>query len=220
MSKPVLLLYREADRVQPYHDAAVAGGLEPTLVSPEEAVDLNDFAGLLLTGGSDVDPALYGEARHPETEPPDPARDRAEYALLEQALSTDLPVLAICRGLQILNVFHGGTLHQHLVPVERHCRESEDRAEAAHGIEIADDSLLRKIAESENCPVNSRHHQAVKDVGAGLRVTARSSDDKVIEALEQRDRRFVVAVQWHPEDQVFRYPEQLRLFQAFRQALG
>lgn len=219
MSERVLVLYRESDRVQPYHAAAVAAGLNPVLVSPEEAVDLNGFAGLLLTGGSDIDPALYGEAPHPETDPPDVARDRAEYALLKQALGADIPVLAICRGLQILNAFHGGTLHQHLTPFERHCRECEDRAAVAHGINIDKDSLLRNIADAEMCHVNSRHHQAVKDVGKGLRVTAHSSDDKVIEAMEQPDRRFVVAVQWHPEDQVFRYPEQLRLFQAFRQAL-
>jgi putative glutamine amidotransferase len=120
--------------------------------------------------------------------------------------------------LQILNVYHGGTLTQHLGSV-RHDPEKDDHSGPAHEIEFSPGSRLAQIAVADRWQVNSRHHQAVARVGDKLRVSARDSEDGIVEGLERPDKRFVVAVQWHPEDQVTRYPEQLRLFQSFAAAL-
>lgn len=219
-SKQVLVVYREAGRIQPYEQALVAGGLNPVLISADGPASLRDFGGLVLTGGSDVDPALYAEAKHPETEEPDPARDALEASLLEEALTRDIPVLAICRGLQFLNVFHGGTLIQHLDSVERHSRGTGDRTLPVHPIRIEPGTLLFGIAGGPTWQVNSRHHQAVKTIGQNLRVSATDADDGTIEALERPDKRFVLAVQWHPEDQARNDPGQARIFERFASAVG
>ena len=170
--------------------------------------------GLLLTGGIDVDPALYGEPKQPETDTPDPELDAAEISVIAEALYRDLPILGICRGLQILNVHHGGTLIQHLVPPERHrTTKNGDRSLPVHSVEIREGTLLASIAGTRNIwHVNSRHHQAVKTLGRGLRVSAVDPEDEVIEAIENPEKRFVLAVQWHPEDQVRRDSVQLDLF--------
>jgi putative glutamine amidotransferase len=173
---------------------------------------------LLLMGGTDVNPKCYGAVTAPETDSPDDERDRVELELLHTALERDIPILAICRGIQILNVYHGGTLIQHLGST-RHDPEKDDHSGPAHEIQFSPDSRLAQIAGATRWEVNSRHHQAVAQVGDGLHVSARDSEDGVIEGLERRDKRFVVAVQWHPEDQLARYPEQLRLFQSFAAAL-
>lgn len=220
MSSRVLLPYREASRVQPYRDALVATGLDPVLADVSGSVSLNDCRGLLLMGGSDVDPDLYGEKPHPETDPPDRERDEAELRLLAEAQSKDIPVLAICRGLQLMNVACGGTLVQHLEAFQRHCQPDGDRTRAVHQIRIEDGSLLRSIAETSVWNVNSRHHQAVKTLGEGLHVSAADVEDGVVEALERRDGKFMIAVQWHPEDQTGRDPEQLKLFAAFAKAVA
>jgi putative glutamine amidotransferase len=154
-------------------------------------------------GGTDVNPDLYGEDAAPETDEPDDDRDAIELWLLADALSRNLPILAICRGMQLLNVAHGGTLIQHLQPVEKH------QGLTTHPIKIVPGTILSRIAGAR-LDVNSRHHQAVGKVGGGLLVSARS-EDGVIEAIELPDKPFVVGVQWHPEDQ----PEHLALFQAF-----
>jgi putative glutamine amidotransferase len=217
VSKRALVIYRKADRVLPYQQALVAAGVDPVLSGANFPVTLDGFDGLVLTGGSDVDPALYGEPRGTHTDEPDHERDRIEFELLRQALTLDLPVLAICRGLQIVNVFHGGSLHQHLEPPERHQRVAGKKSEPIHTVAVESDSLLSRIAQSEVLQVNSRHHQGIARLGEGLRVTARAPDG-VVEAVERPDKRFFVAVQWHPEDQVSRFPEQLSLFAHFREA--
>jgi putative glutamine amidotransferase len=125
--KQVLVIYREADRVLPYRDALMAAGLDPVMREANGPLYLRGTYGLVLTGGPDVDPALYGEARRPETELPDAERDALEASLLEEALAQDLPILAICRGLQILNVSQGGTLIQHLDPPHRHQQTGVNR---------------------------------------------------------------------------------------------
>jgi len=175
---------------------------------------------LVLVGGNDVDPARYGENRQPETEEPDSERDTAEFSLVAQALERDLPVLAICRGLQVLNVFHGGSLIQHLHPPERHQRTDIDRSLPVHAVTIHPDTLLSAIAGTRTWQVNSRHHQAVRAVGQGLRVSAVDAEDGTVEALERPDKPFVLAVQWHPEDQAPRDPAQARIFQSFGAALA
>ncbi|HWB96903.1 MAG TPA: gamma-glutamyl-gamma-aminobutyrate hydrolase family protein, partial [Bryobacteraceae bacterium] len=170
---------------------------------------------LLITGGGDVNPALYGRASEPQTQPPDDPRDHLEIRLLQQALDRDLPVLAICRGMQLLNVAHGGTLVQHL---EGHSVRSADPSIPVHDVHVAEGTRLARILGAGAHPVNSRHHQAVEEVGQGLAIIARSPEG-VIEGLERTDRRFVVAVQWHPEDQARTDAVQLRLFEAFAESL-
>lgn len=220
--KRALIAYNEAKKVGPYESAARSAGIEPVLACAGDDADLSGVSGLLLTGGVDVDPGLYGEERHPQTDEPVVERDRLEWRLIEEALQRDLPIFAICRGLQILNVQHGGTLIQHLDSTDRHRRRPQGDYKAgdpAHEIEIVADTLLSSIARTPRWAVNSRHHQAVGRVGNGLVVTARDDHDATVEALERPDKRFVLAVQWHPEDQAPVNEDQARLFLSFAQAL-
>jgi gamma-glutamyl-gamma-aminobutyrate hydrolase PuuD len=214
----VLIPYRHETKLRPYEAAARAGGLEPISILTSGRISLDGMAGLLLMGGTDVNPQRYGEAPHSETDQPDDSRDCVELDLIDQAIHRDLPILAICRGLQILNVYHGGSLIQHLFPSDRHDPEFADKSEAAHDITIEPETLLSQIAGVKQWSVNSRHHQAVNKIGASLRVSARDAVDGTVEGLERPDKHFVVAVQWHPEDQLQRYPEQRKLFQRFAQA--
>jgi putative glutamine amidotransferase len=217
--KRVLIPFRHEKKVRPYQEAARQAGLDPVAGHVSGELSLAGVAGLLLMGGSDVNPALYGEARHPETDEPDDERDSIELRLLAQADEQDLPVLAICRGLQILNVSRGGTLVQHLSETWGHDPEKDDHSGRAHDVAFVPGSRLARIAGAKQWPVNSRHHQAVGSLGEGLSVSARALEQDIVEGVERIDRRFVVAVQWHPEDQVQRYPEQLRLFEEFAAAL-
>lgn len=220
VNKRVLVIYREADRVTPYRDALLAAGLDPVMREANRPLSLGDSGGLVLTGGSDVDPTLYGESRQAETEPPDGERDALESSLIEEALAKDLPILAICRGLQILNVSQGGTLIQHLVPLHRHERSDVSRELPVHPVTIQPDTLLSNISGTATWQVNSRHHQAVRTVAGNLRVSAFDPGDRTIEALEHPGRRFVLAVQWHPEDQARVDPAQLKIFRSFGAAIG
>lgn len=219
-NRRVLLPFRHAKKVQPYEEAARAGGTDPVPVHVDDPISLDGMAGLLLMGGSDVNPKLYGEPPRPETDTPDDQRDEVERLLILDALDRDLPILAICRGLQILNVACGGTLIQHLASPVQHDPDLPDKAEAVHTIEIEPATRLAQIADAPQWPVNSRHHQAADRIGTGLRISACASGDRTVEALESPGRRFVVAVQWHPEDQVTRYPGQLQLFRAFADSLA
>ena len=219
VDKQVLVIYREVSKVAPYRDALLAAGVNPVLHEANGPLSLDGFAGLVLTGGSDVDPGLYGETRQAETDPPDAERDALEAALLGEALAQDLPVLAICRGLQILNVSQGGTLTQHLHPPQRHQRTGGRRDQPVHQVSIEPGTLLAQIAGTNTWQVNSRHHQAVRTLGGGLRVSAFDSEDGTIEALEHTEKRFVLAVQWHPEDQALVDPGQLEIFRSFGAAL-
>lgn len=189
-----------------YRQALAAAGIQPV----EDVTTLASLDGLLLAGGSDIDPAMYGAPRHPETGEPDPDRDTLETVLLREALERDLPVLAICRGLQLLNVALGGTLVQHINGHRQ--REQQD----VHPITIASHSRLRSILGVDEFVVNSRHHQCVDRVASGLVVVARAPDN-VVEALEFPAKRFVLAVQWHPEDRTD--GPDARLFEAFRNAI-
>lgn len=192
--------YREAMRL--------AGIAAHELVVDEDAPDavVARHAGVLLLGGSDVDPALYGEERHPTTEVVPAPRDAYEIALVRAALARDLPVFAICRGIQVLNVALGGSLVQDIpTQVLQHLDHDPGGASSmiGHYVEITPGTILSELVEGEIerdgfCAVNSRHHQAIKKLGEGLKVTA-SSVDGVIEAVERPASRFCVAVQWHPE---------------------
>jgi putative glutamine amidotransferase len=179
--------------------------------------------GLLLTGGGDVDPTLYGEAPHETFQASEPGRDAYEVALIRAAAASDLPILAICRGMQVLNVALGGTLLQDIPSMVNgavHHVISEPRYAIAHEVWVASGSRLDRLMgdtlEGETCQVNSRHHQAVKTVAAGWDVSG-TAPDGVIEAIEQSGDRFRLAVQWHPEN-FWRTGEFRPLFEGFIEA--
>ena len=177
-----------------------AGG-RPLLVPPsDDGVEetLGALDGLLLSGGNDLDPASYGAEAHPETNGTRPERDRGELALLEAALAQDLPVLAVCRGVQVLNVARGGDLVQHLPDTVGHDRHRVVKGEfSEHSVRVADESRLGAALGGETS-VKSHHHQGLGRVGVGLREVA-WADDGTVEGLEDPDRRFAVGVLWHPE---------------------
>jgi len=219
--KKIAVTYEDAKKVEPYNEALRMVGLEPVPLKAEDSPSLDGLEGLLLTGGRDVDPTLYGQEPVPETQKPNPERDRMEFRLLGEALDHDLPVLAICRGLQLFNVYHGGTLTQHL-PGDPHrvLGRQEDPSKPSHEISVAPDTRLAAILGEGKHPVNSRHHQAVGRLGSHIRVSAKSVKDAIIEGLERPDKAFAVAVQWHPEDQVRSDETQLKLFRAFAKAVN
>jgi putative glutamine amidotransferase len=184
-----------------YVDAVERAGGRPLLVPPsdhgvEETLDVLD--GLLFSGGSDLDPSLYGQAPHPATDGIVPERDRGELALLEAALARDLPLLAVCRGSQVLNVARGGELVQHLPDEVGHDRHKHTPGVFAdHDVTIEPASGLGALL-GDRAPVKSHHHQGIGRLGAGLRAVA-WADDGTPEGIEDPERRFAVGVLWHPE---------------------
>ena len=187
-----------------------AAGGRPLLVPPsQDAVDetLDVLDGLVFTGGPDLDPALYDAEPHSETSNIRPDRDRAEIALLTAALQRDLPVLAICRGSQVLNVALGGDLEQHVPDLVGHEGHKETPGVfSRHPVATDPGSRLHAIVGDE-VDVSSHHHQGYGRLGEGLEVVARA-DDGTVEALEARGYRFALGVLWHPED-----GDDLRLFE-------
>ncbi len=174
---------------------------DPVLLErPAEALDLLD--GLVLAGGVDIDPASYGEQAHPETVEIVPERDRFEIALARGAISRDLPVLGICRGMQLINVALGGTLIQHLPEHfghNDHLRFPGTFDGADHDVELLDGTLAARAAGELHHATKSHHHQGVDRLGEGLQISGCSAMDGLTEAIELADRRFVLGVQWHPE---------------------
>jgi putative glutamine amidotransferase len=185
-----------------------AGGL-PLMIPPDpELVEdpdqmLERIDALILAGGVDIDPAVYGAEPHEETEKwTTRARDDAEVALVRRALELDLPVLGICRGMQVINVALGGTLLQHVpdkVGHSGHRRTPGSFADADHDVRLTPGSLVSRAAGEEIHRTKSHHHQAVQEIGDGLEVTGWSATDDLPEAIEATDRRFALGVQWHPE---------------------
>ncbi len=188
----------------------------PTMLAPDHAAAaLNGMRGLVLTGGEDVAPDRYGALPHPRLGVVDPSRDAAEVALIDAARQRGLPILAICRGIQILNVALGGTLYQDLSS-ERPGPVPHSDETSHHGVRVAAGSLLERTLGTRAATVNSRHHQAIRDLAPALKAVA-WAEDGVIEAAEPNgaDDPWIVAVQWHPEDLTER-----ALFEGFARAVA
>jgi putative glutamine amidotransferase len=185
----------------------LAGGLtlmippDPALEErPGEALDRIDA--LILAGGVDIDPASYGATPHPASQNMVPERDRSEIALTRAAIERDMPVLGICRGMQVINVALGGTLHQDVPEVvghENHRRNPGSFEHSEHEVRLAPGSLAARAATEEQHETRSHHHQAVDRLGEGLVATGYSTLDDLVETIELPSCRFVLGVQWHPE---------------------
>ena len=219
-----------ADRVRlnaAYVRALESVGLVPIIIppvgDPEAAAGMLDLvAGLLLSGGEDVDPSFYGQPPHPELGTINRARDATELALLERARERALPTLAICRGVQLVNVGHGGSLVQDLASqrAEAQTHDVDDaRAARVHAVRVDASSRLADVVGEDTVHVNSVHHQAIDRLGSDLRATA-WAEDGVIEGIESADPHWwMVGVQWHPEELVKTHePWDRRLFEAFAAA--
>jgi len=191
-----------------YIEAVQRAGGRPILLppDPEDAEDpsgvLDLLDALVVTGGAgDLDPALYGEEPHPETGPVQGVRDAYELALVRGALARELPILGICRGMQVLNVAYGGTIEQHLPDALGHeAHRHTPGTFADHEVRLAPGSLAARAAGAERTPVKSHHHQGIKEVGSGLEVTGWATEDDAVEALEDPSCQFVLGVLWHPEE--------------------
>jgi putative glutamine amidotransferase len=199
-----------------------AGGRARVLeVSESPRKVLDEIDGLLLTGGGDIDPVLYGDERHPTVEDAEPGRDEFEIDLARRAMAADLPVLAICRGSQVLNVAAGGTLVQDIPSaIASDVAHSivEPKSADAHAVHVTQGSRLERalgstVDSAHTCRVNSRHHQSVGRVGSGL-IPSATAPDGIVEAIEKQDAEFCVGVQWHPEN-FWRTGEFAPLFQTF-----
>jgi len=191
-----------------YVRAVQRAGGRPVLLlpDPEDAEDpsgvLDVVDALILTGGAgDVDPAFYGEERHPETGPIQEERDAYEISLARAAIERGLPTLGICRGMEVLNVVYGGSIEQHLPDVLGHEEHRHTPGTYSdHEVRLDPGSLAARAAGSERSPVKSHHHQGIKKVGDGLDVTGWAAEDEAIEALEDPRCPFVLGVLWHPEE--------------------
>ena len=207
-----------------YIDAIERAGGTPVILPPTFTIDVKQLLevvdGLVLTGGGDVDPQMYGEDPIPNMGSIDPKRDHFELEITRRALGIGKPVLAICRGHQVLNVAAGGTLYQDIPSQIKGSIKHRGKAPVyypSHNVRVQEGSKLHGMFEKAELGVNSFHHQAVKDLGEGLVATAWAPDG-VIEAMELSRETFVLGVQWHPERMID--GEMLKIFQAFIQAIN
>jgi len=217
-------------RTLPDYEESVhrAGGEPRVLDYARDEVDqvLSWCDGVLVPGGIDIDPAAYGDARHPSVTEVEPARDAYEAALIRAAIAADRPLLAICRGLQMLNVAMGGSLVQDLpsqMPSDVKHAVNNPKNAIAHEVWVTPGSLLwtlmrESLEAGDALKVNSRHHQAVQRLAAGFEITA-TAPDGTIEAIERTGARFCLGVQWHPEN-FWRTGEFRPLFEGFVAACG
>jgi putative glutamine amidotransferase len=202
------------------HDAGGAAILLPLVGDRFSLLEvLARLDGLLLAGGGDIRPHHFGQTAQVKLRSVDPPRDEAELFLVRQALDGDLPILAICRGMQLLNVALGGTLCQDIGEQMPEAMKHDFYAEYprwkhAHAVSVYPGSRLAGIVDAPRLLVNSFHHQCVKDIARGLLVTA-AAPDGVVEAVELPERDFVIGVQWHPEELIDRDPRMKRLMEAF-----
>jgi len=207
MIKPVIGVTRCSKLDDYVASVEQAGGHARVLeISESPPKVLREVDGLLLTGGGDIDPVLYGEDRHPLIDDAEPGRDEFEIDLARRAMAADIPLLAICRGAQVLNVAAGGTLIQDIpsavnTPIPHSVKEPKNAV--AHTVQVASGSQLAlalgPAIDADACPVNSRHHQSVAVLGTGLQASATAADG-VVEGIEREGAAFCVGVQWHPEN--------------------
>jgi putative glutamine amidotransferase len=205
-----------------YPNAVVAAGGIPVILPPQStdaASILDRLDGLLLSGGADIDPAVYGDTDvHPTTYEISELRDTFEFALLREALARDLPILCICRGIQVLNVGLGGTLYQDVAdqysPDLQHRQQELGiiAADPSHTVTATEGGLLAEIYGTSAIQTNSFHHQAIKTLAPDLRLEGQS-DDGIIEAVSLPTHSFVLGVQWHPEMMFRAHPEHRRPFE-------
>ena len=212
------------NRLSDYLESVKRAGGEPRVLSVDAPPTLEGLDGVLFTGGGDVDPAHYGDTRHPSTHEPDAARDAFEMALAKLALANGTPLLAVCRGLQVVNVAAGGTLIQD-IPAQvnqPHGHQIDSPSYAlAHEVWVTPGTALARVMQEELkdgevLQVNSRHHQAVGKAAEGFTISA-TAPDGVVEAIERSGARFCVGVQWHPEN-FWRTGEFRSLFEEFVKA--
>ena len=199
-----------------YVEAVRRGGGVPILLPPGESqldVTLQLLDGLILAGGGDIDPDAFGGPSHPAVYQTDKDRDSMEIALARLVLDYSIPTLAICRGIQVINVACGGTLHVHVPDHfgDEISHRAPPRNPTPHPVQIAEDSRLAQITQATRCDAMSWHHQAVANIAPGFRVSAQAADG-LIEAIESDAHPHLIAVQWHPELSADRDPIQQRLF--------
>lgn len=211
-------IYLDAD----YFDSVEAAGAIPLALPPCRNDDtlremLGCVDGIVISGGPDTPPVRYGQPPHPKTAPVHPRRNDFDFRALAMMLDAGLPILAVCYGAQLLNVHFGGTLVQD-IPDQRPVPEihQRPRPRAMHPVDVVPGTKLARILNAARIETNSSHHQCVDRLGAGLRITARSPAG-IIEGIETDDDRFIIGIQWHPEELADR-PEHLALFQALAQA--
>lgn len=207
-----------------YNVALYAEGLLPLMAAnldPAAAEAMVERAdGVVLSGGADLDPARYGRAPEPGLGLVDPTRDAFELALYHAARARGLPILGVCRGIQLVNVAEGGTLHQHLPAVEGLVQHEQRNIDGPpfHRLRLEVGSFAAQAAGQESAVVNSFHHQGVDRLAPGLRATGHA-DDGLVEALEAIDAPWLLAVQWHPEMSYVDHPDQRWPFRAFAEAV-
>lgn len=212
---------------QDYLDAVTRAGAVPVLLpliedDKAQIALLARINGLLLSGGPDIDPKLYGEEIIPQCGEISAKRDAVEISLFLKALKMGMPVLGICRGIQVMNVALGGTLYQDIETqlegaIKHPCYDTP--RDKVHEVTVIEGSLAHRMTGLSRFSVNSRHHQGVKRLGHGLVATAYSKDG-LIEAVDYPQEKFVTAIQWHPESLSDRFPEAQAIFTAFAEACG
>jgi len=210
------ITYRYEEKLIPYAVAIRELGLEPVPMLPRSDASLDGLDGLVISGGTDINPTLFGQIPHKDNDQPDDERDTMELSLIRKALAMDFPLLCICRGMQLLNVAQGGDLLQHLPQTDLHRQKG---VTDAHTITTVPGTKLAELSGEGHHFVNSRHHQAIQRLGKGLMISAYSAD-QIVEGIELPDRRFALAVQWHPEDRMMTRAVDSRLFEAFKGAVS
>ncbi len=218
MNTGLVRIYMRTKYVQSLKRAGANVRWIPWRAGKKDLQNLLACDGLLMPGGDDIDPGRYGRPRDPKCGKSNALQDEGELAMLDAFLPTGKPILCICRGEQLMNVFGGGTLHQDIAHRQK-CRHSDfpGRAKGSHFVDVMPGTKLHGILGAEKCFVNSMHHQAADTVAEGLTVSA-VSEDGIVEGLERNDHPFFIGVQWHPEHMSATDPVQRKIFEAFVEA--